>query len=139
MRSDVAECQRLYAVGESELEPEDLQALTEDYGDLRWSTGTNRRAPLTVHEVSLTPDPASVGLHPVRWCKPGTGRGDLPLWVKEELGRKVETRSRELTVHEIGGAVDSFDLAPRGHISREIYYSGGGGQILAVEGRPVRR
>ncbi len=131
--------ERLLAIGESDLEPDDLQALTEDYGDLKWSTGTNRRAPLTIGEISLTPDPASVGLRPVRWCKPGSGRGDLPLWVKEELGRKVETRSRELVVHEVGGYADSFELTPRGHNSREVFHSGVVGQILAVNGRPVRR
>ncbi|HUG31445.1 MAG TPA: hypothetical protein VMM14_01020 [Acidimicrobiia bacterium] len=128
----------LYAIGETDLEPDDLQALTDDWGELRWSTGTNRRAPLVIGEISLTPDPASVGLHPVRWCKPGSGRGDLPAWVKEELGQKVETRSRELIVHEIGGAVDSSDLV-RGDITREIFYSGAPGQILSVGGRPVRR
>ena len=31
---------QLYAVAECDLEPDDLQLLTEKYGDLRWSTST---------------------------------------------------------------------------------------------------
>jgi hypothetical protein len=130
----------LYAIGESDLEPDDLQALTDDFGELKWSTGTNRLAPLVIGEISLTPDPASVGLRPVRWLKPGTGRGDLPLWVKEELGRKVETRSRELRVHEVREAVDSFEPVQRGGFnSREVFHSGVVGRVISVEGRPVQR
>ena len=52
----------LYAVGECDLEPDDLAALAGDSG-LKWSTGTNNRRhePLRITEISLTPDAAHSG------------------------------------------------------------------------------
>lgn len=97
----------LLAVAECELSPDELQALTNEYGDLRFSTGTETRhgEPLTLREISLTSDPATVGLPAVSWYRMNATRGNMPVWVSEELerARKTEYRSRhELRIHEVG-------------------------------------
>jgi len=141
---------RLYAVAQSEeLTPEDLQHLADEYGPLRWSTGTNnrRRELLRITEISLTPNPATVGLWPVHWYRLDVTKGNPPMWVREALMRaeKTEHRSRgELVVYEKRSAVhvaDDYEEMARYFRSHpgEIYHSGGLGQILSVEGKPVKR
>ena len=89
---------RLHAVARCDLEPAELQLLTDNHGDLRWSTSTDnrRRDPLQIIEISLTPRPASIGLPAVRWWKLDVVKGEPPPWVREELDRadKTEYRSR---------------------------------------------
>lgn len=97
----------LHAIGQCDLTPDELQALTAEHGPLRWSTFTDTRLgePLTITEISLTPDPATVGLPEVRWHRPYVSKGNMPAWVSEELARadKTEYRSRgELRVHDVG-------------------------------------
>ena len=99
---------RLLAVGETTLEPHELAWLTKEYGDLRWSPSTEnrRRDPLRITEISLTPNPATVGLPAVRWWQLDVVKGNLPGWVKEELQRadKTEFRFRhrgELQIHDL--------------------------------------
>ena len=51
---------RLYAVAQTEeLTPDDLEYLSDEYGELKWSTGTNNRRNelLRITEISLTPSP----------------------------------------------------------------------------------
>ena len=101
--------QRLYAVAETEeLEPDQLAWLTKEYGEIKMSTSTNNRRNelLRIDEISLTPSPASIGLPPVRWYKLDVTKGNMPMWVKEELKRadKLEVRQRldrELQVHDV--------------------------------------
>jgi hypothetical protein len=73
---------KLLAVAESdELEPDELRLLAEKYGgDLKWSAGTRnlRGEALRIMEVSLTGNPASVGLWAVRWHRAGVSKGNLP-------------------------------------------------------------
>lgn len=158
---------RLHAIAECELEPADLQLLTDNYGDLRWSTSTNnrrRRDPLSIDEISLTPSPATVGLPAVRWYKLDVTKGNLPPWVAEDLARasKTEFRSRgELRVHNmepvVRAAADEYEqmgidlgmLPPGGYARRyadpwteekvEIEFSHHEGRIISVGGRRVSR
>jgi phage head maturation protease len=98
---------RLYVLAETDITPDELQALAGN-GRLKWSTSTaaGRSAdPLRVTEVSLTPEPATVGLPAVSWYKLDVTKSNPPMWVREELDRasKAEHRSRrELRVHEVG-------------------------------------
>jgi hypothetical protein len=136
---------QLTAVAESELEPDDLQGLVDEYGDLKWSTSTfpGRRAPLRINEISLTPEPASIGLSEVSWYKPGVSKGDLPRIVKEDLdrARKTAFRSRDvLRVYDVeANTTDDFIRSAGDWNPREIFYSGSPGTFLSVNGRPVRR
>ena len=134
----------LYAIGRSDLDPEELESLAGEHG-LKWSTKTdNRRGePLRIVEISLTPEPATVGLPPVSWWKSNTSRGDPPWWVRVELdrGEKVEHRSRgELRVHEFSSEGSDGYEHRTGDFDKgtvEIFHHPGG-RIIAVEGRPVR-
>lgn len=157
---------RLHAVAECELEPDDLRLLTEQYGDIRFSTSTEnrRRDPLGITEISLTPRPATVSLPAVRWWKLDVTKGNMPGWVSEEINRadKTEYRSRgELRVHNVEPVVvdaaseyeqigiDLGLLPPGGYERRytdqsigekvEIEFSRHPGRIISVGGRPVRR
>jgi HK97 family phage prohead protease len=115
----------LYAIAESELEPHELQALAGEDG-LRWSTGTygRRDDPLTITELSLVREAATVALPPVQWHKERVSRGNLPQWVASELERaaKAEHRSRgELRVHEVGlDAVGEYE-----QVGRDLQLLGG--------------
>jgi len=139
---------RLHAVAESELEPDELQSLADEYGDLKWSTGTfpGRREALRIGEVSLTPVPAYVGLPAVQWYREGVSKGSLPRLVREDLerARKSPFQVRDsLEVYEVP-SVPSESYPSESYRSdhwnpREIFHSGAPGDILAVEGRPVRR
>lgn len=155
----------LYAVAECELEPDELQDLTEQHGDLRWSTSTRNRYgdPLQIREISLTSDPATVGLWAVQWYKLNVTKGNPPMWVREDLDRvrRTEYRSRgELRVHEVGSPTATVDAAeeyeqlgrdlgmlPGGYDHRYLDPSTGEevevfcrpGRIIAVNGRRVRR
>jgi hypothetical protein len=134
---------RLYAVAQTEeLTPDDLQYLSDEYGDLRWSTGTNNRRnePLRISEISLTPNPATMGLWPVKWYRLDHSKGNPPMWVKEALSRAEKTayRSRgELVVHERQPATHATDdyAALERHFRLhpgEIFYSGALGRIISV-------
>ena len=83
---------RLYAVAECSLEPNGLAWLTENKGELRWSTSTNTRVgePLRIDEISLTNSPATIGLPPVRWWKLDVVKGNLPAWVREIAPRRQD-------------------------------------------------
>jgi hypothetical protein len=141
---------RLYAVAEcEELTPDDLQGLADEYGELRWSTGTSNRRnePLRITEISLTSNPATVGLWPVKWYRLDSSRGNLPMWVREALARaeKTEYRSRrELVVHETRPATNTaaeyaeLERYFRSHPG-EVYHAGVTGDVLTVGGKPVRR
>jgi hypothetical protein len=156
----------LYAVGECDLEPEELQALAGEHG-LRWSTGTDTLygSPLRITEISLVPEAATIGLPVVKWWKQDVVKGNMPDWVRAEIDRadsKIERRSRwsgELLVHQIGEtAVDTpsstlsdydrlgmeLGLFPGGYEYRrdldqpgDLEYSTHPGRILSVNGRPV--
>ena len=153
---------RLLAVGElRELEPADLEWLTEKYGDLRFSSSTNNRrgAPLLIDEISLTPSPATNGLPAVRWYKLNVTGGNMPPWVKEELRRadKTEYRSRhELQVNDLDFRRDPYSdpdryardvgLIPGERTGRQINVGGEWvemeyrpGRITAIGGRRVNR
>ena len=143
----------LYAIGSTDLEPDELQALAGDSG-LKWSTATNNRShePLRITEISLTPDAATVGLPVVHWWKLDVVKGNMPLWVTEELdgASKIEHRSRGvLRVHEVGSTISAADeygalgrelgLLPGGYEHRidsgellELEYSNHPGRILSV-------
>lgn len=106
---------RLLAIAACELEPDELAWLTKEHGDLRWSASTDNRrgAPLKITEISLTTHPATVGLPAVKWWRLGAQKGNLPMWVKEELERAEKTEFRfqhrgELRVHDL----DSRPLDP---------------------------
>lgn len=149
----------LQAIGETDLEPDELEALAEENDGLKFSTGTynRRRDPLMIREISLVRDPASVGLPVVRWHKVGVTKGNPPIWVRDELDRfaKIEHRSRRvLEVHSIGPSLDvdagdeyvrmgrELGLLPGvehrlGRYERPEIEIRPGGRILSVNGRPV--
>jgi hypothetical protein len=157
----------LYAVGECDLEPDELAALASEQG-LRWSTGTNTQygSPLRITEISLVPEAATIGMPPVSWYKLDVTKGNPPDWVRAEIDRadsKIERRSRrggELLVHEVGetaidiagSTLSEYDrlgmelgLLPGGYEHRidsgdygELEYSVHPGRILSVGGRPLR-
>lgn len=143
----------LYAVGETEIEPGDLQETAEMHGDLKWSSGTRngRRQALRIEELSLTPSPASVGLPAVRWHDPKVSSRHLPLFVQEDLERARSTSSSRDVLRIFDAAWNPRDLyrsAATGRIlatnpketpysgrhwnPRELYYSGSQGRILDV-------
>lgn len=157
----------LHAVAECELEPDELQSLTDRFGDLKMSTGTfnGRREALKITEISLTPSPASIGLPKVHWWKLNVIKGNLPQWVSDALvrARKTEYRSRgELRVHETEPPVvrdagaeyeqmgRDLGMLPHEYRYKEYSYKDPltgeevevfirpGGRILSVGGRPVR-
>jgi hypothetical protein len=143
--------QRLYAVAECTLEPDELAWLTENKGELRWSTSTNNRVnePLRIDEISLTPRPATIGLPTVRWWKLGAQKGNMPTWVQEDLKRadKTEFRSRkELRVHDLDYEKDPYSdferyrrdvgLTPAG--SLEDRHMTINGERVPIEYRPAR-
>jgi hypothetical protein len=132
----------LYAVGTTDLDPEELQSLAVER-ELKWSTKTDnlRGQPLRIVEISLTNDPATIGLPAVHWYKLGVTKGNPADWVRAELDRseKVEYRSRgELRVHELDWETDSgYENRMGGLEIPEIFYHPGG-RVIAVNGRPVR-
>ena len=153
---------RLYAVAECSLEPNGLAWLTENKGELRWSTSTNTRVgePLRIDEISLTTSPATIGLPPVRWWKLDVVKGNLPAWVQEDLAHadKTEFRSRhELRVHDLDyekGPYSDFEryrrdvgLSVAGSLEdRHMTINGERvpiehrpARIISVDGLPVRR
>jgi hypothetical protein len=145
---------KLFAVAECVLSPGELEALAAELGPLRWSPGTSRvgRGPLELREVSLTPQPASVGLHAVSWHG-SSSKGNMPSWVAADVkrGRADMNRSRDtIEVYERGGHWLMSEQAAAAaylrhaddryrHNPRELHYSGAPGRILAVGGRPTRR
>jgi len=153
---------RLSVVATSTLEPAELDFLTGKFGELRWSTSTNNRRneKLRIDEISLTPNPATVGLRSVKWYRLGVSKGNMPSWVQEELKRadKLEFRQRrELQVHDVDyqrnpysdyeryqrdvGLVAGASLEGR-HMTingERVPMEFRPGRILSVEGRPVRR
>lgn len=110
---------RLYAVAETELAPHELQTLAGEDG-LRWSTGTygRRSDPLTITEISLVREAATVGLPRVSWWLLDVTKGNPPDWVRCELKRaetRVEQRSRRQ------GALVVHDLDDEDTISADFY------------------
>ncbi|HUG31446.1 MAG TPA: hypothetical protein VMM14_01025 [Acidimicrobiia bacterium] len=154
---------RLLALAETkELEPADLDGLTERCGALRWSTSTdNRRGDLLrIDEISLTASPATVGLPAVGWYRLGVSKGNMPRWVQEELKRadKLEFRQRhELRVNDLDYERNPYSdpdryerdvgLVPGGQLEgRHMTINGERvpmeyrpSRIVSVEGRPVGR
>ena len=138
---------KLFAVAETALTPAELQALTDEHGSLRFSAGTRQtgRQPLQITEVSLTGQPASVGLPEVRWYRHGVSRGNLSSWVRDDLKRGHHDHARrrptlkvfereseqEADVSHLRRADERFD-------PREIRHSSVAGRIIAVNGRPPR-
>lgn len=154
---------RLHAVATSTLEPDQLDFLTEKYGEIKMSTSTNNRRnePLRIDEISLTPSPATIGLPAVKWYRLGVSKGNPPMWVQEELKRadKLEVRQRHsLQVHDLDYERDPYSdldryerdlgLLPRGAEVRymtvngervPLEFSAHPGRVISVNGRPVRR
>ena len=138
---------RLLAVGvTTELDPSDLEALAEKFGDLRWSTSTNNRAneKLKIDEISLTPRPATNGLPSVRWWKLGAQKGNLPTWVTEAVKHADKTEHRQRGQLLVQGAPQW----PSPNNRSAQYYSGGetleysthpGGRVLSVGRKSVKQ
>jgi hypothetical protein len=124
---------RLLALGKTDLTPDELAHLTEKAGDLRWSTFTENRRnePLRITEISLTVDPATVGLPAVRWYRLGSSKGNPPAWVTEELKRadKMELRQRRQLV------VNDLDYEKNPYLDLERYRR----DIGLVDGGPEGR
>ena len=99
---------------------------------------------MRITEISLTPNPATVSLWPVKWYRLDVTKGNPPMWVTEALKRaqKTEYRSRaELIVHEkrpATNAADDYAELERyfRHNPHEIYHSGALGRVISVGGRP---
>jgi HK97 family phage prohead protease len=93
---------QLYAVAEVDLDYEDVQGM-----DLRWSSGTvGTTRPLRIRELSLTAEPASVGLPPVKFCpEPTLTRaiahpGNRPLLQGAIEARKRRTSGDPLWIYD---------------------------------------